>query len=221
MGSSPHPLRVALAEDSVLLREGVSRLLTQAGFDVVESCDNADALLAAIETLDPHVAVVDVRMPPTYTDEGLRAANDIRIRWPHVGVVVLSQYVEVALASRLLARGPARVGYLLKDRITDVAQFAEAVRRVAEGGSALDPSVVSQLLALRQGDDDLRRLTPRQREVLALMARGLSNQAIAAELVVSVRAVEKSVTLIFDKLGLPNGVDSHRRVTAVLRYLRT
>ncbi len=204
----------------MLLREGIARLLTDAGFDVVGLSDNAGTLLAQIEASQPDVAIVDVRMPPTHTDEGLRAAHEIRERWPEIGVVLLSQYVEVGLASRLLAKGPNRIGYLLKDRITDVEEFAAAVRRVAEGGSSLDPTVVTQLLALRQASNDLQRLTARERQVLALMAEGLSNQAVADRLVVSVRAVEKHVTSIFDKLGLPLTNDAHRRVLAVLAFIR-
>ena len=210
-----------IAEDSVLLREGLARLLGDVGFDVVGTCDNADQLLLLVESLRPDVAIVDVRMPPSHTDEGLRAAHEIRRRWPAVGVVVLTQYVEVALASQLLADGVDRVGYLLKDRITDVGDFAAAVRRVATGGSALDPTVVSQLLARRRGTDELDRLTPREREVLALMAEGRTNQAIADRLVVSLRAIEKYVTAIFDKLGLPASGDDHRRVLAVLLFLRS
>ena len=214
-------IRVVIAEDSVLLREGLARLLGDVGFEVVGLCDNAHELLLLVESSQPDVAVVDVRMPPSHTDEGLRAAHEIRRRWPTVGVMVLTQYVEVALASQLLADGVDRVGYLLKDRITDVGDFAAAVRRVATGGSALDPTVVSQLLARRRGTDELDRLTPREREVLALMAEGRTNQAIADRLVVSLRAIEKYVTAIFDKLGLPASGDDHRRVLAVLLFLRS
>lgn len=215
------PIRVVIAEDYVLLREGLARLLGDVGFEVAGTCDTADELLALVESSQPDVAVVDVRMPPSHTDEGLRAAHEIRRRWPTVGVMVLTQYVEVALATQLLADGVDRVGYLLKDRITDVGDFAAAVRRVATGGSALDPTVVSQLLARRRGADELDRLTPREREVLALMAEGRTNQAIADRLVVSLRAIEKYVTAIFDKLGLPASADDHRRVLAVLLYLRS
>lgn len=213
-------MRVAVAEDSVLLREGLVGLLRGAGFEIVASCGDADDLLACLEESKPDVVVVDVRMPPTHTDEGLRAAMEIQARWPRVGVVVLSQYVEVELASELLSRTAARIGYLLKDRITDVAEFAAAVRRVGDGGSVLDPVVVSQLLGRRAGADAMRRLTPREREVLGKMAEGRSNQAIAGELTVSLRAVEKYVTVIFEKLGLPPNADDHRRVLAVLAYLR-
>jgi DNA-binding NarL/FixJ family response regulator len=219
--ASGAPVRVILAEDSVLLREGIARLLADNGFDVVGSCDNGDTLLRLVGEHQPDVVVVDVRMPPSHTDEGLRAAHSIRTRWPQVGVVVLSQYVEVLLASRLLARGPNGIGYLLKDRIGHVEEFAAAVRRVGEGGSSLDPTVVSQLFARRQTNNDLKRLTSREREVLGLMAEGLSNYAVAAKLVISVRAVEKHVTAIFDKLGLPVTNDAHRRVLAVLAFLRS
>jgi DNA-binding NarL/FixJ family response regulator len=215
------PIGVVIAEDSVLLREGLAHLLGSAGFEVVGMCDNADVLLDLVESSAPQVAVVDVRMPPSHTDDGLRAAHEIKRRWPAVGVLVLTQYVEVALASQLLAGGADGVGYLLKDRITDVADFTAAVRRVATGGSALDPTVVSQLLARRKGTDELDRLTPREREVLALMAEGRTNQAIADRLVVSLRAIEKYVTAIFDKLGLPATGDDHRRVLAVLLFLRS
>jgi len=213
------PLRVAIAEDAVLLREGIARLLDEAGFDVVATCADAPSLLGQLEVKPTDVAVLDIRMPPSFSDEGLRAALEIRARWPDIGVLVLSQYVELGLAMQLLGRGADGLGYLLKDRITDVDDFAESIRRVAYGGSALDPTVVSQLLARRQGDHDLDRLTARERDVLAAMAEGLSNPAIAVRLVVSVRAVEKHVTNIFDKLGLPVAADADRRVLAVLRHL--
>lgn len=212
-------MRAVVADDAALLREGVAALLRDAGIEVVGTCGTPGELLDLVEAAQPDVAVVDVRMPPTFTDEGLRAAATIRTRWPAVGVLVLSQYVEVALASQLLAASADGLGYLLKDRVTDVAEFATAVRRVGTGGSSLDPSVVSQLVARRHGDRGLDRLTPREREVLALMAEGLSNPAIAARGVISRRAVEKHVTNIFDKLGLPPDDDAHRRVVAVLRYL--
>jgi DNA-binding NarL/FixJ family response regulator len=213
-------MRVAVAEDSVLLREGLVGLLSNAGFQVVGSCGDAAQLLACVEEAEPDVVVVDVRMPPTYTDEGLRAAREVRTRSPGTGVLVLSQYVEVKLASELLARGVDGVGYLLKDRITDVGEFAVAVRQVGAGGSVLDPAVVSQLLARREHTEAMRRLTGREREVLARMAEGRSNQAIARELTVSLRAVEKHVSAIFDKLGLPPNAEDHRRVLAVLAYLK-
>jgi DNA-binding NarL/FixJ family response regulator len=212
-------VRVAIADDAVLLREGVARLLTDAGFDVVATYGDAESLLVDLETGSVDVCVLDIKMPPTFTDEGLRAAAAIRARWPRVGVLVLSQYAELGLAIRLLADGAEGLGYLLKDRVADVEEFVDAVRRVGEGGSALDPTVVSQMLSRRQADEDLGRLTPREHLVLEAMAQGLANRAIADRLHVSVRAVEKHVTNIFDKLGLV-GVDGDRRVLAVLRFLR-
>ena len=213
-------MRVAIADDAVLLREGVARLLTDAGFEVVATYGDAESLLVDLETRPVDVCVLDIKMPPTFTDEGLRAAAAIRARWPRVGVVVLSQYVELGLATRLLADGVEGLGYLLKDRVADVEEFVDAVRRVGEGGSALDPTVVSQMLSRRQADEDLGRLTPREYLVLEAMAQGLANRAIADRLHVSVRAVEKHVTNIFDKLGLVVGVQGDRRVLAVLRFLR-
>jgi DNA-binding NarL/FixJ family response regulator len=213
-------VRVAIADDAVLLREGIARLLADAGHDVVATFGDAEALLAYLETTGVEVCVLDIKMPPSYTDEGLRAAAVIRARWPRTGVLVLSQYVELGLAVRLLAEGVDGLGYLLKDRVADVDEFVDAVRRVGEGGSALDPTVVSQLLSRRQTDDALDRLTPRERQVLEGMAQGLSNPAIAARLHVSLRAVEKHVTNIFDKLDLVPGADGDRRVLAVLRFLR-
>ena len=214
-------MRVVLAEDSVLLREGVARLLEDQGFDVVGQAENADDLLLKVRSYSPDVAITDIRMPPTHTDEGLRAAKEIRERHPGVGVVVLSQYVEPAYAMELLAESAEGVGYLLKDRVSDVREFADAVRRVGEGGSALDPTVVSQLVGRRRGDDPLDALTPREREVLGLMAEGRSNQGIAERLVVTERAVEKHVTSIFGKLRLPAAPEDHRRVLAVLAFLRS
>ena len=213
-------MRVAIADDAVLLREGVARLLTDAGFEVVATYGDAESLLMDLETGSVDVCVLDIKMPPTFTDEGLRAAAEIRARWPRVGVLVLSQYAELGLAIRLLADGAEGLGYLLKDRVADVEEFVDAVRRVGEGGSALDPTVVSQMLSRRQADEDLGRLTPREHIVLEAMAQGLANRAIADRLHVSVRAVEKHVTNIFDKLGLVVGVDGDRRVLAVLRFLR-
>ena len=213
-------MRVAIADDAVLLREGVARLLTDAGFEVVATYGDAESLLMDLETASVDVCVLDIKMPPTFTDEGLRAAAAIRARWPRIGVLVLSQYAELGLAIRLLADGAEGLGYLLKDRVADVEEFVEAVRRVGEGGSALDPTVVSQMLSRRQADEDLGRLTPREHLVLEAMAQGLANRAIADRLHVSVRAVEKHVTNIFDKLGLVVGVDGDRRVLAVLRFLR-
>jgi len=213
-------VRVAIADDAVLLREGIARLLGDAGFEVVATYGDAEGLLDGLEATPVDVCVLDIKMPPTFTDEGLRAAAAIRSRWPQVGVLVLSQYVELGLALPLLAEGADGLGYLLKDRVADVDEFVDAVRRVGEGGSALDPSVVSQLLARRQKDDALGRLTPRERVVLDAMAQGLSNPAIAKRLQVSVRAVEKHVTNIFAKHGLRDAEKDHRRVLAVLRFLR-
>jgi DNA-binding NarL/FixJ family response regulator len=212
-------VRVVLADDSVLLREGIARLLTDAGFEVLAQVGTAEDLVRKVRIHQPDVAVVDIRMPPTQTDEGLRAAKSIREQWPEVGVLVLSQYVEPAYALELLQDSAEGVGYLLKDRVADVDEFAAAVRRVAEGGSALDPSVVSQLVGRRRRDDPLDELTPREREVLGLMAEGRSNVAIANKLVVTPRAVEKHVTNIFAKLGLRDAEKDHRRVLAVLRFL--
>ena len=214
-------MRVAIAEDSVLLREGVSRLLDEAGFDVVAQCDNADDLLLKVRSFPPDVVILDIRLPPTHKDEGLRAALEIRSSQPEVGVLVLSQYVEVGLALKLVADSAEGVGYLLKDRISDVEDFIAAVRRVAAGGSALDPIIVSTLLARERPDDPITQLTPREREVLELMASGSSNQGIADRLVITVRAVEKYVSSIFSKLGLPSTGSESRRVLAVLLYLRS
>ena len=213
-------VRVVLADDSVLLREGIARLLEDAGFEIVAQSGTAEDLLRHVGMHKPDVALVDIRMPPTQTDEGLRAAQQIRERWPDTGVLVLSQYVEPAYAMELLAENAEGVGYLLKDRVSDVDEFAAAVRRVAEGGSALDPAVVSQLVGRRRRDDPLEELTPREREVLELMAEGRSNAAIAEKLVITLRAVEKHVTSIFGKLRLPATAEDHRRVLAVLTYLR-
>jgi DNA-binding NarL/FixJ family response regulator len=208
-----------LAEDSVLLREGVARLLEDAGFEVVGQVDNPDDLLRRIGFSKPDVAIVDIRMPPTHTDEGLQAAKAIRQRFPQVGVLVLSQYVEPGYAMELLSESSEGVGYLLKDRVSDVEEFAGAVRRVAQGGSALDPAVVAQLVGKKRSDDPLDELTAREREVLGLMAEGRSNAGIAERLVVTERAVEKHVTSIFQKLGLPQAAEDHRRVLAVLTFL--
>jgi DNA-binding NarL/FixJ family response regulator/class 3 adenylate cyclase len=213
-------LRVVLADDSVLLREGVARLLEEADFEVVGQVDNADDLLRRIGFSKPDVAIVDIRMPPTHTDEGLKAAAAIRERYPGVGVLVLSSYVEPAYAVELLSDSAEGIGYLLKDRVADVDEFAAAVRRVAQGGSALDPAVVRQLVGRPRGDDPLDQLTPREREVLSLMAEGRSNAGIALHMVVTERAVEKHVTSIFQKLGLPPATEDHRRVLAVLAYLK-
>jgi len=214
-------MRVVLAEDSVLLREGVARLLEDSGFDIVAQGGTAQDLLRHVAMHKPDVAIVDIRMPPTQTDEGLRAAQEIRERFPETGVLVLSQYVEPAYAMELLGENAEGVGYLLKDRVADVEEFAGAVRRVGDGGSALDPAVVSELVGRRRRDDPLEDLTPREREVLGLMAEGKSNQAIAEKLVITLRAVEKHVTSIFTKLRLSATDQDHRRVLAVLTFLRS
>lgn len=214
-------MRVAIAEDSVLLREGVARLLTDAGLEVAAQCKDADELLRTADGRDLDVAIVDIRLPPTHSDEGLRAALEIRERHPSTGVLVLSQYMELGLAMRLLADSADGVGYLLKDRIGHVKEFVAAVERVADGGSAIDPIIVSTLLSRRRADDPLDDLTPREREVLELMATGSSNQGIADALVITVRAVEKYVSSIFRKLGLPSTGSESRRVLAVLMFLRS
>jgi DNA-binding NarL/FixJ family response regulator len=214
-------VRAVIAEDSVLLREGLSRLLAEAGIEIVGQAGDAEDLLRKTRAHRPDVVVTDVRMPPTQTDEGLRAARVIRGELPQIGVLVLSQYVEETYVTELLGDNAEGVGYLLKDRIADVERFVEAVRRVAQGGSALDPEVVSHLLGRRRREDPLDALTPREREVLALIAEGYSNSAVAARLVVSERAVEKHVTSIFGKLGLGTAPDHHRRVLAVLAYLKS
>jgi DNA-binding NarL/FixJ family response regulator len=212
-------LRVVLAEDSVLLREGVARLLEDVGFEIVGQSSTADDLLLKVRSYKPDVAIVDIRMPPTHTDEGLQAAKAIREQNPQVGVLVLSQYVEPAYAMELLENSAEGVGYLLKDRVSEVGEFADAVRRVAEGGSALDPAIVTRLVGRNRRDDPVATLTPREREVLELMAEGRSNQAIAERLVVTERAVEKHVTNIFGKLHLAATPEDHRRVLAVLAFL--
>jgi DNA-binding NarL/FixJ family response regulator len=214
-------MRVAIAEDSVLLREGLARLLTDAGFDVLARCGDADQLRDALRDQLPDVVIVDIRLPPTHTDEGLQAALEIRAKHPSIGVLVLSQYVEPGLAMKLLADSAEGVGYLLKDRISDIPDFLDSVRRVAAGGSAVDPTIVSTLLSRRRNNDPLERLTPRERDVLELMATGNSNQGIADRLVITLRAVEKYVSSIFDKLGLPATGSESRRVLAVLLFLRT
>jgi DNA-binding NarL/FixJ family response regulator len=212
-------MRVVLAEDSVLLREGLVRLLERAGFEVAAAVPDAEALLRAVEKQRPDVVVTDVRMPPGHTDEGLRAALVIRKQWPEIGVLVLSQYVEERYAADLLSSETSGVGYLLKDRVADVADFLDGLRRVAEGGTVLDPEVVAQLL-LRHRSDPLDRLTPRELEVLAAMAEGRSNSGIAAALVVSESAVAKHINNIFGKLDLGAADSDHRRVLAVLRFLK-
>jgi DNA-binding NarL/FixJ family response regulator len=214
-------MRVAIAEDSVLLREGLARLLDEAGFEVVAQCGDADDLLLKVRSYAPDVAIIDIRLPPTHNDEGLRAALEIRSKHPHVAVLVLSQYVELGLALKLLADSAEGIGYLLKDRISDVDEFIDALQRVADGGSALDPIIVSTLVSRQRPGDPLAELTPREREVLELMASGSSNQGIADRLVITVRAVEKYVSSIFGKLSLPSTGSESRRVLAVLTFLRS
>ena len=214
-----------IAEDSVLLREGITRLLVDAGEEVVAGFGDADALVAALADDQPDLVVLDVRMPPSFTDEGVRAALRIRGRWPSIGILVLSQYVEERYATELISGdavdGVGGVGYLLKDRVADVRDFVDALRRVGDGGTVLDPEVVTQLLARARQQDPLERLTPRERTVLSLMAEGRSNAAIAQALVVSDGAVEKHVSNIFTKLDLPPAPEDHRRVLAVLRWLES
>jgi DNA-binding NarL/FixJ family response regulator len=212
-------MRIVIAEDSVLLRAGLTRLLGDAGEEVVAAVGDGEALVETVERHHPDLAIVDVRMPPTFTDEGLRAAIAIRERWPEVGVLVLSQYVEERYAADLLAGQTNGVGYLLKDRVADVSEFVSAARRVGEGGTALDPEVVAQILARTRRRDPLERLTSREREVLGLMAEGRSNVAIAERLFLSASAVEKHVSSIFAKLDLPPAEQDHRRVLAVLTWL--
>lgn len=219
-------MRVVVADDSVLLREGIVRLLTEAGMEVVAQAGDGEDLVRKVGAHKPDVAIIDIKMPPTHTDEGLRAAAEIRSRQPEVGVLVLSQYVEEGYALELLGGAQAGdagagTGYLLKDRVGDIDRFVESVRRVGEGGSALDPEVVAQLLGRRRQEDPLAPLSPREREVLALMAEGRSNHGIAQQLVVTERAVEKHVTNIFGKLNLPPAPDDHRRVLAVLAFVRS
>jgi DNA-binding NarL/FixJ family response regulator len=212
-------VRVVLGEDLALLRDGLIRLLSANGFDVIEAVDNGPGLLRALVEHRPDVAVVDVRLPPTFTDEGLRAAIEARTKVPGLPVLVLSQYVEQLYARELLSDGRGGVGYLLKDRVANVGQFIDAVRRVADGGTAMDPEVVSQLLASNAGNEPLRRLTPREHEVLGLMAEGRSNAAIAGKLFVTDKAIAKHTNNIFSKLDLPPSTDDNRRVLAVLAYL--
>jgi DNA-binding NarL/FixJ family response regulator len=214
-------LRVVIAEDSVLLRSGIVQLLEDSGFDVVGQAGDGEDLLRKVGAHKPDIAVIDVRMPPTHTDEGLRAAHRIRAEHPDTAVLVLSQYVDEAYALELLSESTESTGYLLKDRVADVESFTDAVRRVATGGSALDHEVVAFLLGRRRREDPFAALTPREREVLALMAEGRSNAAMAGALGVSERAVEKHVTAIFSKLNLPPAAADHRRVLAVLAFLRS
>jgi len=213
-------LRVVVAEDSVLLREGIVRVLEEAGFEVVGQAGDAEDLMRKVRAHKPNVAVVDIRMPPTNTDDGLRAAREIRAELPAIGVLVLSQYAEEGYALELVADSPEGVGYLLKDRIAETERFTDSVRRVGEGGSALDPEVVSLLMGRSRSDDPLGDLSGREREVLELMAEGRSNHSISEELVITERAVEKHITSIFSKLDLPATSEHHRRVLAVLTFLR-
>ncbi|MFB7353639.1 response regulator transcription factor [Streptomyces gardneri] len=210
-----------LAEDSTLLREGLVRLLTEEGHEVVAALGDAVTLVAEVGALRPDVAVVDIRMPPTHTDEGLRAAVEIRERWPETGVLVLSQHVERSYAARLLAAGAERVGYLLKDRVAQVEEFLDALERVHEGGAAIDPEVVRQLVVRSTHGDPLARLTPREREVLEVLAQGYTNAAIARQLHLSLSAVEKYLNSVFDKLDLRRADGYSRRILAVLRYLES
>ncbi|KQX12792.1 LuxR family transcriptional regulator [Streptomyces sp. Root431] len=214
-------MRVILAEDSTLLREGLVRLLTEEGHEVVAALGDAVTLVAEVGALRPDVAVVDIRMPPTHTDEGLRAAVEIRERWPETGVLVLSQHVERSYAARLLAAGAERVGYLLKDRVGQVEEFLDALERVHEGGAAIDPEVVRQLVVRSTHGDPLARLTPREREVLEVLAQGYTNAAIARQLHLSLSAVEKYLNAVFDKLELHRADGYSRRILAVLRYLES
>lgn len=212
-------MRVILAEDSILLREGLVRLLEDEGHDVVAAVGDADALLAAVAKQPPDVVVTDVRMPPHHTDEGLRAALEIRERWPEIGVLVLSQYVENRFAAELISNSAGKVGYLLKDRVAQVGEFLDALNRIAEGGTAFDPEVVRQLLSRTTHISPLERLTPRETDVLELMAQGLTNARISEDLHISVSSAEKHINAIFDKLDLANSTGLSRRVVAVVKYL--
>ena len=212
-------MRIVIVEDSALLRDGLTRMLADHGHEVVGAIDDAVGLVQLVERKDADLVVLDVRMPPTHTDEGIRAAVELRSRWPDLPVIVLSQYVEENYATELLGGGLGGIGYVLKDRVTDVGQFVETVERVAQGGTAIDPEVVSQLLARTRRHQPIADLSPREREVLGLMAEGRSNTAIAEELVITQRAVEKHVKNIFQKLRLAPADTDHRRVLAVLRYL--
>jgi DNA-binding NarL/FixJ family response regulator len=213
-------VRVVIADDSTLVREGIATLLARAGVDVAAQAASADELLRQVDEHEPDVAIVDIRMPPTFTDEGLRAAHEIRVRHPQIGIVILSQDVETGTAARLLTESPERLGYLLKDRVGDVDEFAGALRRVVAGGSALDPEVVARLLASTLDSGPLASLSAREREVLALVAEGRSNKAIGEQLGLSQRGVQKHVTAVFTKLGLAADEDDNRRILAVLEYLR-
>jgi DNA-binding NarL/FixJ family response regulator len=213
-------VQVVVADDAVILREGLARLLEEAGFEVPGLAADADELCALVEDLQPDVAIVDIRMPPTHTDEGLQAAKLIRARWPQVGILVLSQHVQARYAVELLASGTERVGYLLKDRVSDLGELSESVKRIGEGGSVLDPTVVAQLVGQRRkGNTPLEDLTDRELEVLALMAEGRSNKAIGERLFITEHTVEKHVKNIFGTLRLPPSPDDHRRVLAVVTFL--
>jgi DNA-binding NarL/FixJ family response regulator len=212
-------MRVVIADDSLLVREGIASLLRRAGFDVVAEASTGDEAVALVDAHTPEIAIVDIRMPPTHTDEGLQAAREIRARHPQIGIVILSQHVEVGIAMRLLAETPEGLGYLLKDRVTAIEDFTSTLRRVAAGGSALDPKVIDQLLASRRDEGPLSALSAREREVLSLIAEGLSNRAVADRLVITEGAVQKHVRAVFAKLGLAPGDEAHRRVLAVLTYL--
>lgn len=214
-------MRVIIADDSILLREGVARILAESGFEVVGQAGDADELLQLVREREPDVALVDIRMPPTHTDEGIRAAHRIRAEHPGVAVLVLSQYLQTIYAMKLLESGSSGLGYLLKDRVTDLDEFAEAIRRVSKGGSVVDPDVVARLVGKRRDNDPVGALTKREQEVLALMAQGRSNQAICERLYTSQKTVETHVHRIFTKLGLQQAPDDHRRVLAVLAYLRS
>jgi DNA-binding NarL/FixJ family response regulator len=213
-------VRVVIADDNLLVRRGIAALLEDAGMQVIAQADCAEDLLREVDAHEPDVAIVDIRMPPTHTDEGLRAAHEIRQRHPRTAIVVLSQHVEYGVATRVLAQDPERLGYLLKDRVTDLDDFVGTLRRVAGGGTALDPEVVSRLLASDRDDGPLHRLTPREREVLQLLGEGLSNPAIADRLAITLRSAEKHVSSVFAKLGLPDTGNENRRVLAVLQLLR-
>jgi DNA-binding NarL/FixJ family response regulator len=213
-------VRVVIADDSVIVREGIVALLTRAGIEVAGQASDPDELMEEVDAHRPDVAIVDIRMPPTHTDEGLRAAHALRERHPGIGILILSQYVEVGIATRLLAESPEGLGYVLKDRVANVDEFVGTLGRVADGGSALDPQIVSQLLSAEHRNGPLATLTPREREVLELIAEGRSNPSIAEDLGITLRSTEKHVSSIFAKLDLPAGGAEHRRVLAVLRFLR-
>ena len=213
-------MRVVIADDNLLVRRGIAALLVEAGIDVAAQADCAEDLLREVDEHQPDVAIVDIRMPPTHTDEGIRAAHEIRARHPRTAIVVLSQHVEFGIATSVLAESPERLGYLLKQRVTDVEDFVATLRRVAAGGTALDPEVVSQLLANGRDEGPLHALTPREREVLQLLAEGMSNPAIAEQLTITLRSAEKHVSSVFTKLGLPVSADDNRRVLAVVTWMR-